>query len=147
MFKRAWLAGLAGVFAISAGVSAANAESYTLTVVEASCGGNPANCRPVTFPRRVKGFTGTWTSTLAGGGLNFNLPTGGLDTIGGFLATGTGILTNFVSVNGGALTDELSAGNFTKSTLFIFSGTVLGPNSGNIAPRRWHMPLGLTAPL
>ena len=36
MFKRAWLAGLAGVFAISAGVSAAKAESYTLTVVEAS---------------------------------------------------------------------------------------------------------------
>ena len=74
----------------------------------------------VTFPYGLMGFTGTWTSTLAGGGLNFNLPTGGLDTIGGFLATGTGLLTNFVSVNGGALTDELSAGNFTESTLFIF---------------------------
>ena len=34
--------------------------------------------------------------------------------------------------NGGALTDVLSAGNFTKATLFIFSGTVVGPNSGNI---------------
>ena len=86
-----------------------------------------------TFPNvGFVGFTGTWTSTLAGGGLNFNLPSGGLDTIGGFLATGTGSLTNFVSVNGGALTDELSAGNFSEATLFIFSGTVVGPNSGNI---------------
>ena len=74
MFKRAWLAGLAGVFAISAGVSAAKAESYTLTVVEASCGGNPATCTPGNFPAEVKGFTGTWTSLLPNGGLNFNLP-------------------------------------------------------------------------
>ena len=133
MFKRAWLAGLAGVFAISAGVSAAKAESYTLTVVEASCGGSSATCTPENFPAEVKGFTGTWNSTLAAGGLNFNLQTGGMDTIGGFLATGTGNLTNFVSVNGGALTDLLSAGNFVESTLFIFEGTVVGPNSGNIA--------------
>ena len=134
MFKRAWLAGLAGVFAISAGVSAAKAESYTLTVVEASCAGNSATCTPSNFPSGIGlvGFTGTWNSTLAVGGLNFNLPTGGTDTIGGFLTTGTGNLTNFVSVNGGALTDPLSAGNFTESTLFIFEGTVLGANSGTI---------------
>ena len=84
------------------------------------------------FPIGLVGFTGTWNSTLAGGGLNFNLQTGGLDTIGGFLATGTGNLTNFVSVNGGALTDPLSAGNFVQSTLFIFEGTVVGANSGTI---------------
>src|SRR4249920_1998205 len=134
MFKRAWLAGLAGVFAISAGVSAAKAESYTLTVVEASCGGSTATCTPSNFPNLpgLKGFTATWTSLLPNGGLNFNLPTGGTDTIGAFLATGTGALSNFVSVNGGALGDELSAGNFTESTLFIFEGTVLGANSGTI---------------
>ena len=45
MFKRAWLAGLAGVFAISAGVSAAKAESYNLTIVEASCGGSSCQLR------------------------------------------------------------------------------------------------------
>ena len=95
MFKRAWLAGLAGVFAISAGVTAAKAETYNLTIVEGSCGGVSANCasNSPTFPSvGFVGFTGTWTSTLAGGGLNFNLPTGGLDTIGAFLATGTGTL-------------------------------------------------------
>ena len=132
MFKRAWLAGLAGVFAISAGVSAANAESYTLTVVEASCGGNPANCSSGNFPAGLVGFTGTWNSTLAGGGLNFNLPSGGTDTIAAFFATGSGNLTNFVSVNGGSPNDPLSAGNYLDATLFIFEGTVLGPNSGDI---------------
>ena len=40
MFKRAWLAGLAGVFAISAGVSAAKAETYSLTIIEGACGGS-----------------------------------------------------------------------------------------------------------
>ena len=60
MFKRAWLAGLAGVFAISAGVSAANAKSYTLTVVEASCGGSSAIARRVTFP------SGSWALRALG---------------------------------------------------------------------------------
>ena len=60
MFKRAWLAGLAGVFAISAGVSAAKAESYTLTVIEASCGGNSATCTPDNpiSRRRARGLHG-----------------------------------------------------------------------------------------
>ena len=121
MFKRAWLAGLAGVFAISAGVSAANAESYTLTVVEASCGGNPATCTPGNFPAvgsRASRALGLLPCLVVA--LISTCRAVALDTIGGFLATGTGNLTNFVSVNGGALTDELSAGNFTKSTLFIF---------------------------
>ena len=48
MFKRAWLAGLAGVFAISAGVSAAKAETYNLTIVEGSCGGVRQLARPIT---------------------------------------------------------------------------------------------------
>ena len=78
------------------------------------------------------GFTGTWTSTLPGGGLNFNLPSGGTDTIGGFLATGTGTFTSLTALNGAALTDVLSAGKFAKATLFIFSGTVVGANSGII---------------
>ena len=86
-----------------------------------------------TFPNvGFVGFTGTWNSTLAGGGLNFNLPSGGTDTIGAFLATGTGNSTNFVSRTVAQLTDMLSAGNFTEATLFIFSGTVVGPNSGII---------------
>jgi hypothetical protein len=134
MFKRAWLAGLAGVFAISAGVSAAKAETYNLSIVEGLCTGTSASCAtnsPV-FPNvGFVGFTGTWTSTLAGGGLNFNLPSGGLDTIGAFLATGTGSFS--LTAQGGAqLTDILSAGNFTQATLFIFSGTVVGPSSGII---------------
>src|SRR6478735_5097542 len=135
MFKRAWLAGLAGVFAISAGVSAANAESYSLSIVEASCGGVSANCasNSPTFPNvGFVGLTGTWTSTLPGGGLNFLLPSGGTNTIGAFLATGTGTFTNVVSQNSGSLGDMLSAGNFLEATLFIFTGTVLGANAGNI---------------
>jgi len=134
MFKRAWLAGLAGVFAISAGVTAAQAETYNLTIVEGSCGGVSANCasNSPTFPSvGFVGFTGTWTSTLAGGGLNFNLPTGGLDTIGAFLATGTGT-ASLTAQNGANLSDILSAGNFLQATLFIFSGNVVGPSSGII---------------
>ena len=103
MFKRAWLAGLAGVFAISAGVPAAQAETYNLTIIEGTCGGvnsylhAPSNPG---FPQvAFKGFTGTWTSTLPAGGLNFNLPSGGTDTIGGFLATGTGT-PSLVAQNG-----------------------------------------------
>ena len=78
------------------------------------------------------GFTGTWTSTLPGGGLNFNLPSGGTDTIGGFLATGTGTFLISWLRTVRTLTDMLSAGNFAKATLFIFSGIVVGPSSGII---------------
>ena len=136
MFKRAWLAGLAGVFAISAGVSAAKAESYTLTIVEASCGGSPASCTPDSrlSRRRVQ-------RASRAPGLLPCLVVALISTcrpvertpLAGFWRPALVHSTNFVSVNGGALTDVLSAGNFTEATLFIFSGTVVGPNSGNIA--------------
>jgi hypothetical protein len=135
MFKRAWLAGLAGIFAISAGVTAAKAESYSLTIIEGACGGVEANCVPnnPAFPNvGFVGFTGTWTSTLPGGGLNFSLPSGGTDTIGGFLASGTGTFTGVTAFNNAMFSDVLSEGLFAKATLFIFTGTVAAANSGTI---------------
>ena len=143
MFKRAWLAGLAGVFAISAGVSVAKAESYSLAIIEGSCGGISANCgsNSPNFPLvGFVGLTGTWTSTLSGGGLNFNLTNELNNTIGGFLSTGTGTFTNVVSQNGGSLNDLLSQGKASGRRPCSSSRGVCFGQCGQYHPRRWHWP-------
>ena len=149
MFKRAWLAGLAGVFAISAGVSVAKAESYRLTIIEGSCGGISANCgsNSPNFPLvGFVGLTGTWTSTLSGGGLNFNLTNELNNTIGGFLATGTGTFTNIVSKTVARSMISFHKASSGRRPYSSSRGLCLGRMRA-ISPTTMALALRLTAPL
>jgi hypothetical protein len=141
MSKQAWLTGLVGAVALLAGIPAAQALStnqYAVTVQEGDCLGNPAKCAAGNGSQNpLTAFSGApitfiWTSSAPGGGLNFNLPTGGLNTIQGFLNTGSGSISNLSVQAGFSLNDLLSAGGFAHSTQFIFNQVVVAANSGII---------------
>jgi len=120
MLRHAWLSGLVGAVTILAGVSAAQAVVYNVTVQEGDCGGVASNCNAGSGSPTFSGapITFQWNSTLANGGLNFNLQPGGTNTIQGFLNTGSGNIVggSLVTQPGFSLGDLLSAGGFGHST-------------------------------
>ena len=137
MFRYAWLAGLVGVVAVLPGIPAVQADQiYNVTVQEGNCGGVASNCNAGSGSPTFSGapITFQWNSTLANGGLNFNLQPGGTNTIQGFLNTGTGniVAGSLVTQAGFSLNDLLSAGGFGQSTQFIFNVGVVASNSGTI---------------
>lgn len=138
-FRSALLAGVAGVLAVSGFMTAANAATYNVSVYQNSVAcdgaGACANATTSTAPTFTNSTfntlvaTGTYTS--ATGNLAFNLPQGGTDTIGGFLATGNATGT-YTPVSGNTNLTLSTAGSGTQSA-FFFSGGVLNPVGDSIS--------------
>jgi hypothetical protein len=108
-------------------VGPANASILNWTQVNAWQGATPGATSTSATQQALPTATGTLTLALTssvGGAMNFNLPSGGTDTIPGFFATaGTTLLPgDFVAGAGGA-TNVMSASNFTRVTIMEFTFT------------------------
>ena len=129
MFKNALMIGAVGIFAIAASLPTAQAATdYGLTISQGTCTGGNSSCSALATNAATFGTTistGTWTSTLAGGGLNFSVPTGGTDTVQTFLNSGTG---SYVGTNT-PLGQTLSTSGLGTQTEFVFTGTLAVPSS------------------
>jgi hypothetical protein len=68
--------------------------------------------------------TGTYT-----GALNFNIPSGGTNTIGAFLASGGGVIGGFTAAQ---LNTVLSLDPFGATTLWVFTGSTLNILDGSV---------------
>lgn len=126
--KTALKAGLVGAFAIAAIPAAQATTVYNLSVWQtpATCNGasscaDATTSTPPTFTNaNFPNLLGTGTYTSSNGNLNFNVPTGGTDTVQTFLNSGTGI-------NGFAANGTLSTAGAGIQSAFFFSGGTLNP--------------------
>jgi hypothetical protein len=108
VFNKLCLTGMAGLFAVAV-AAPARADSLAIWQCASCIGGiggatgssalNGAGTAPNTGAGNnfsTAAGTGTWTPTTPGV-YNFNLPAGGTDSVGGFLATGSGAASGFTA--------------------------------------------------